>query len=174
MSEKLPADFLRNVSMAVGQLVVSWAFVEQVLDMCIAVVYQSLDCKYIGPEIPRSTKRKVEFLKTAIKTHRKLARFQTDLALLSSALTLADARHTVVHGVISEYDDKKGAITFVMLDAKPQIHHEMRRTVTFKSLLDAGGQCQSLTVSLHDLVKRLIKALVPKNKAKDLVRSLGS
>lgn len=173
MSDKLPADFTNNAARAVGQLVVGWAFVESMLDMCIAVVYQTLDCKHIEPEIPRSTERKVEFLKKAIKTHRKLTRFQNDLSLLSSAKALANMRHTVVHGYISEYDDRTGTILFVMLDAKPKMHHAVRRKLSFRTMLAAGGRCHALASALHDLAERLVKALVPKNKAKNFIRPFG-
>jgi hypothetical protein len=162
-----------NLSLAVGQLVVGWAFVETMLDMCIAVVYQSIDCTHIEPEIPRSTERKVEFLKKMIKTHRKLTRFQNDLSLLSTAKSLANMRHTVVHGVISEYDDRTGTVLFVMLDAKPKRHEEVRRKLSFKTMLAAGGRCLDLRKALHDLGLRLIKALVPKNKAKNFIRPFG-
>ncbi len=141
--------------------------------MCIAMVYQTLDCTHIEPQIPRSTERKVEFLKGAIKTHRKLKRFQDGLDLLAEAKTLVDHRHTVVHGVISKYEPKTGTVLFVMLDAKPQMHHEELRKLSFKTMLALGGRCDALTRDLHRFLTRLIHALVPKNKAKNFIRPFG-
>jgi hypothetical protein len=160
---------LLNLSLGVGQLVIEWAFVEQVLDMCIAVIYHHAGGKHIDPIIPRSVKRKVRFLKLCFKTIKAAAPFKDEaLPLLSEAKTLAHTRHTVVHGVLSEYDDATGTVTFVMLDPRADAHYEVRRKLDFQQMLTAGDKCRILMGQLRNLTRRLIRALVPEDEADDL------
>jgi hypothetical protein len=165
MANKFPDAFMTNLSLAVGQLVLDWAFVEQNLDMCIAVIYHTAGGKHIDPVLPRSVKRKVRFLKLCFKTIDTLAPFKEQaLPMLSEAKTLAHARHTVVHGVLSDYDDPTGTVTFVMLDAKPELHHVVRRKLDFLQMLSAGEKCRTLTFQLRDLTQCLLDTFMPEDK----------
>ncbi len=175
MADKFPDAFMSNLSKAVGQLVIDWAFVEQNLDMCIAVLYHTAGGKHIDPVLPRSVKRKVQFLKLCFKTIDALAPFKDQaLPLLSEAKTLAHARHTVVHGVLSDYDDPTGTVTFVMLDAKPTLHHEVRKKLDFGQMLSAGGRCRTLTFQLRDLTQSLLDTFMPQDESGYLPRPLIS
>ena len=158
MLKTIPDNLFPPLSMAVGQLILSWSFVEVSLDQWVAVVYQGVGGKQIEREIPRGLDRKIKFLRRCFKRIPALEPFAEEATdILSRAKKLSSIRHTIVHGFVSKYDPHTQTMTFVKLDARKDrdIHRVNETPLTFAQLLDAGGECLNLSTDSARLAKRL-------------------
>ena len=165
MPKPLPDDLFPPLSMSVGQLVLSWSFVENSLDQWVAIIYQGVGGKQIEREIPRALKRKIKFLRRCFKNIALLEPFAEEaIELLGQAKDVSDIRHIVVHGYISKYDSNTQTVTFVKLDARKDIHRINETPLTFDQLLEAGGKCLDLSLNCAKLTKRFTNTFVAKNK----------
>jgi hypothetical protein len=161
-TDPVTPDIVGYLYQPAGALVLSWAFVEQALDACIAVVYQSTQGRCFEPKLPRSVKRKTRFLKLShrmVDVLKPLA--AVGLPLFSEANRLAQIRHTVVHGAISDFDHATNKIVFRMLDSTGTKHREEYRKLRIDEILKAGTEANHLARKLADFAQRLIETCMP-------------
>ena len=156
MAKTIPDDLFPPLSMAVGQMVLSWSFVEVSLDQWVAIIYQGVGGRNLAEEIPRALTRKIKFLRRCFRNIAALDPFAEEATkLLDRAKEISEIRHTVVHGYISKYEPHTQTVTFVKLDAEKDIHRRFEIPLTFPQLLDAGGKCLDLSTDFTRFTKRL-------------------
>ena len=161
MSQPFPSYFPLPSYTVVGELVISWAFVEQKIDLCMGVIFDNLDCSAIQTQLPRGAKRKVRFLKRAFKEIPALAPFAAEIApLLSLAKALAQTRHTTVHGTLAGYDEQTQEVIFNIVDSEGPEQIIGAQRIVVPEMLRISGQCQDLTAKLHAVAERLAKAVM--------------
>ena len=159
MLKTIPDDLFPPLSLSVGQLILSWSFIEVSLDQWVAIIYQGGGGQKIEREIPRAINRKIKFLRRCFKSIAALEPFAEEATnLLGSAKELSGIRHIIVHGYPSTYDPDTQTVTFVKLDAGRDIHRVNETPLTFAQLLDAGGKCLDLSTDVTRLTKRMVKA----------------
>jgi hypothetical protein len=102
-----------------------------------------------------------------------LSPFAVDgVALIERANTLVNIRHTVIHGVLSDYAPGTHTVTLVKLDAKGTLHRQERETLTFEEMLSAGDSCHQLGTDVIAFTKRLLQALMPEDRLDDALGDL--
>ena len=164
----LSQEMIDTLYQPVGTLVITWALTEQTLDSCIAVIYQTTAGRHLEPELPRSVKRKARFLKLSHRLVDILKPLAAEgLPLFSEANRLAQIRHTVVHGVISEYDSRTKKVTFTMLDATGTKHRTEDRKLSVDEIVRAGAEIHSLASKLTKFASQLFETCIPDHKPKD-------
>ena len=109
---------------AVGFTVLTWAHIEQILDMSIAVVFQNCGGNEINPQIPRNLKSKLVFMRKCLRNLDVLGPFQEQgIDLMDRISNMKRRRHDVVHGVITSLAASDGVYEFRRLDTKEAMHH---------------------------------------------------
>ncbi len=161
MSEPFPEEFPLPLYMAVGELIISWAFVEQKIDICVGIVFGNLDCSRIQTTFPQGTKRKVQFLKRAFKEIPELAPFANSVPQFSLAKHLAHIRHTAVHGTLAGYDAESQTVIFDMFDSDGLGQKIDEERIPMRDMLRISGQCQDLTKRLHLIAENLAESFIP-------------
>lgn len=154
-------DDLNALYAAVGFLTANWAIAEQGLDGCIAIVYQELRVRGPKDTIPRSLKKKVEFLRKSLNSLPALAQVKNEgLEVMTEVTRLATVRHDLVHGAIKELRAKDGKFSFARIDYHDQIHS--MRDVEFDltkfpalsiEFVDLGSRVFALALSLLALAQ---------------------
>jgi hypothetical protein len=159
----IPADVIKPLYTAVGHIVVNWAFVEQSLDMWIAIIYQTSDDRCIEDVIPMALGRKIRFLRKCFNRMHVLANFRAEaLDYIAKAKELSDTRHFIIHDTISKYNPTDHTFTFVKLDVVDggTFHQLSKLVIMGQKLLDDGIRCQILTSDMLKLGERLESHLV--------------
>lgn len=164
MAEKIPREILMAIYPPVGELVVTWAMTEQMLDHWVTIFFQASGGERLITELPAGLKRKMKFLRRSLRELPALAPFKDEgLALLSEVAGIADYRHTVVHGALAKYDARSETITFVKLKAVKDKHWIQPRTMKGNDLLNIGSVALDFCSRLGDFTKRLVDAFVPQD-----------
>jgi hypothetical protein len=112
MSFHIPDDVYQALCKSVGDLVLNWGLAESALDIGVAIVFHR-GGNAVENTIPKAMDKKTEFLKQCFKTLLQLSPWREEAtALAIEANNLANVRHTVVHGSISQYDPNGHKIVF--------------------------------------------------------------
>ena len=136
---------------AVGFIVVTWAYIEHILDMTIAIIYQNCGGNIVQDELPRNLTRKIGFVKRALRKIDILEPHKAEgLALMSRIASLKQRRHDPVHGAITSLSAKDGVFNLKRLEAKGTMHEV--HDVTFDL-----NQFPSFAKELTDLAKDLMQ-----------------
>jgi hypothetical protein len=94
---------LKAIFEAVGFVTINWALMERQLDNCIHLVKTDLGGVRGHPKKPVAFKKKVAYLRKAIKTIKPLQKHKEEaLILLSRAVKMSNIRHQLTHGTIEE------------------------------------------------------------------------
>jgi hypothetical protein len=99
---------LNTLFRRIGEVAVTWAYLEMMLDLCIIVIYDKWEGAKAEPERPRTSfARKTEFLRKWYTGDQRwpvvFPGFEAHITLLENA---AEHRHRLIHGVainIGEY-----------------------------------------------------------------------
>ncbi len=176
MSEgkRFSPDVLMTLYGPVGEIVIGWALAEQILDNCVALFFHAAGGRQIEPELPRMLKRKISFSRRCLNKLAPLADFrQQGTAFMDEIAILAELRHTLIHGALSDYDAATATYTFTRLDAVKDKHWIQPRTVSLPILLNTGGKCLDLGSRFGDFLKRLVEAFVPEDVIKKYPGPIG-
>jgi hypothetical protein len=94
---------------ALGKIVYAWAYLENIIDICVDIVYHVYGGNSIAhrQEIPRSLRIKIDFLKKSLKTITQLKQYKTEgLALINRVTPLSNLRHDMIHSICyGEFDN---------------------------------------------------------------------
>jgi hypothetical protein len=148
MSNKSLAKYTSDVDEhffgAIGRLVISWAHLEFGLDCMVDILYRGFKGNEIEPEMPRSLKRKIIFLRAAFKRLPIGDGIQGYLIFFDRVLKASETRHDIIHGVVVEQAERSGEATLVRF-VKGQDGAEKRRiNVTTVDILRAAKEAQEL------------------------------
>lgn len=98
---KSRVEFYRALYTAVGQMTIRWAGLELVLDDLVRNIFPISEAS--DTEIPRSLKRKVNFLKRTMDTTPRLAPFWEDGRALARRIKKgSEDRNWIIHGVVAD------------------------------------------------------------------------
>lgn len=115
MSDSPPPD-LDDLFRAIGELTVSWAYLEATIDVCVQEVYYNQGGSYIEAEMPRTAlSRKLEFLEKCFNVAPLCDRFPGMKDVLDRVSGGATIRNAIIHGVLLDLDGylKTGTATAV-------------------------------------------------------------
>jgi len=108
---------------SIGFVVVNWALAEQSLDFTVETIYSKCAGNTFEKQIPRSSQRKVKFLRKAFRTSVALQVYaEAGYKLLDRMEPLAQQRHDWVHGVVVSIESVNGRFPIAKLDYRAQEH----------------------------------------------------
>ena len=92
----------KNVFEAVGECVVTFAMVEQALDLAISYVHDDYGGSKLGIEPPRTAlHKKLKYLRKALDSNCELPMASTVVTLLERIEVAAERRNEIVHSVLN-------------------------------------------------------------------------
>ena len=90
-----------------GELIINWSVLDYQLVLIVAALYQNDIGKSLEDRLPREFSRRVRFLGKCISRFPQLQPFAGDMRnMLAAAKELAVVRDTLVHGAVSNYDER--------------------------------------------------------------------
>jgi len=141
---------------AVGFTVITWAHIEIVLDASIGIVFQSCGGDQINPELPRTLKGKLSFMRKSLRRLATLKPFQEQgLALMDRISNMKQQRHDVVHGVAASLATSDGTFEFRRLDAKGTMHHIRSSSFDLKKFPEFSQALVGLGADMNDFCRAL-------------------
>jgi hypothetical protein len=163
MADRIPNEVLNALYAPVGQIIISWALAEQLLENCVLVFSRFAGGKNIEPELPWQLGPKLKFSRKCLNKLESLSAFKEEgIKLVDEMAALSDVRHTFIHGAVSKYDKQTNTLLFVRLDVKNNTRQTIHRKITADFLITNGAKCVDLATRLSKFLERLIKAFVPK------------
>lgn len=104
---------------SIGRMTLSWAHLEFAVDCVVSVIHQTGGSEHIEPEMPRSFKRKLAYLRRFVKQ----APIGEQAAQgyrhhLNSLYHASEKRHDIIHGVTVEMIENTGEAVFIRLIRK--------------------------------------------------------
>lgn len=147
----VPEDVMPSLFANVGMIVMSWSFIENSLDAWTAIAFHDCNGVSIERELPRQFDRKVRFLRKCFNRLPELAPWKDEcLRFLGRAKELAEIRHYMVHGTLSDFDEKNDeSFTFQKIDLD-----ENKTQHLFGSLTIPGAQLISAAEELSDMASQ--------------------
>jgi len=143
---------------AVGFTVLTWAHIEQLLDMSIAVVFQNCGGNEINAQIPRNLKSKLVFMRKSLRNLNLLSPFQEQgLDLMSQVSNMKRRRHDLVHGVVTSTSASDGIFEFRRLNAKDTMHHIENSGIDLKKFPDFAKDLVDLGASMAQFCQALVQ-----------------
>ena len=159
-----PGSDIETLFKAVGFVVIQWGTAEQVLDLMVAIIFNSFDGHPLLKEgRPQNLKPKLTFLRKCFAQIPELTQFKAESdALLERFSAVGEKRNDLVHGAIERTSEEDGAFTFVKIDVRRREHHSIRLVFLddenwkeFRSeLLLLGKDGVSLAQRVWDSLKR--------------------
>ncbi len=153
---------------AIGAIVTNWAYVEQPLDMCVAIIYHHCNGKVKArkQEIPRAMTVKVEFLQKCFNQLDCLLPFKFEgLSLINRASQLSTERNDIIHMRLHGINPD-GSYLFDKFDYTRTIHEVRQISFTIDDFIQFGNKTMALASEIVLLCQRLQQNFVPYNIAK--------
>ena len=154
-----------DIFVCVGRIVVPFASVEAAVDMIIAAIFQK-GGKVIEMKLPKGFCDRIDYIEEGLKTLPILAGVRDEgLAVLNALRTEAKVRNHVVHSYVTNFNAKNKVAEFTMLDSHldKQMHTEVVRHCSLRSLSETGLRITRLGDRIHALTDRIVQLLVPTN-----------
>lgn len=149
----LSDDYLK----ALGAVTVHWATLESALDFLAIITFAEYGKHPRHRELPRSTKRKIEYLRDYAKQPLMNEWKDELLELASSVANLKEERHDAVHGCVVESEE--GSAKVLRLLHRAAKHEYTDRHFTVEELWELAA-CLAIDASAAlDLTTRLIDAV---------------
>lgn len=105
----------------VGVMTLTWAWAENALTLSIAIIDSSTQSAKRHPELPRSLKNKLSYLKAALRDHAQLeALKESGAALIEHFTKLKMTRGELVHGSAWQMDDGRFQTLAFILKGRDQ------------------------------------------------------
>jgi hypothetical protein len=128
---------LKGLWFAIGYVAQNWAMMEQNFDMWVAMIYHDMFGRQkINKQIPRSFSYKIKFLRRSFNQLPPLRPFANEaIPLLMEALSLAQARNDLIHGVITTMEPVNEEWPMVIFDYSEddqQVHWHKARKFSFR------------------------------------------
>jgi len=130
---------------ALGKIVYAWAYLENIIDICVDIVYHVYGGNSIAhrQEIPRSLRMKIDFLKNSFKTITQLNQYKTKgLALIHSVIPLSNQRHDMIHSIC--HGGNNNSYDFTKYDYEKYRHTIRDLRFTIDDYLQIGNKMMDL------------------------------
>lgn len=148
---------------AIGTIVICWSYVEQPMDMCVAIIYQHCNGKPKArkQEIPRAMTVKIEFLQKCFKQLDCLVSFKDEgLSIINRAYKLSTERNDIIHMRLCGINPD-GSYLFDKFDYTRNIHEVRKLSFTINDFLQFGNKMMGLASEIVIFCQRLQQFFVP-------------
>jgi len=131
---------------AIGRLTISWGHLGIGLDGIVEILYYGFNGKTLVDEIPRSLRRKITFMRAALRRlpigEEAINGF---MMLLDKIETASQKRHDIIHGVVIEHTEGSGEATMVRATRGKNGVTKREFKVTTTTILRAANEAQKLS-----------------------------
>lgn len=114
-----------NLCKTIGFVVVQWGHCEQSLELLVNTLF----LQYGGNKLPKRKRmpkqlgEKIAFMRECARGLPALAPFRVELESLATSFeSLAQKRHDLVHGALTDTTALNGVYSFIRLETHPDIH----------------------------------------------------
>jgi hypothetical protein len=163
-----PKFLLKTLFSAIGELAVTWAYLEIYIDKCIDAICEHCGGSNLGIELPRTYfARKIEFIRKWHNIHSIAATVLPSLQETLTTISEGSAfRNSLIHSVVVEMEhyEATGLITVF------QYHRDKKRrnvekviigTTTVKQIRSFGKQTLAFATFFAALHNRLVLGISP-------------
>lgn len=166
-------DFFNALYLSVGQLVVSFSFIDQSLSHWVAMIFQIYKKEHGETKIPHELRRKIEFLGRCFRSIDPIRHLEPQTTAIFKRLhPIIEARHFLIHGVLSKYEPGKQKFTYVRVDVTPKIHKAVSRGFTFERILKIGNDALTLSRETAEFSHRLLDVTVPEDAGNNVASNV--
>lgn len=155
-------DDMKPLYCNIGFVALQWAYVEQNIDMIVAIIYHFFNGKLLADkqEIPRSLTKKIPFINKCLKAIPDLAPFQAEgKALMTRANQFSKKRHDMIHSVLVKWNPNPESFDFAKFDYEKEIHRLREINFTANDYRQFGNNMTGLITELGQFCKRLLPGL---------------
>lgn len=129
-----------------GLFIHNWAYHEEALDACIAVIYQKVGKPKKIRRLPISLEAKITFLRTAHEQLDELAPYkEVGIDIADRAEEMREKRHFLIHGTPNYTDPNE--IEMMRLRTEKHIHRITKMLTSVREIRQFAGTTLTLT---HD------------------------
>ena len=147
-----------NFLMAIGTLTRSWAILEVMVNLLIALIFKFMDGRKIEPVAPYSLRRKIEFLKRAFRNLAPLTAQQHNaLPLLNEIRVASNFRHAIIHGIAIDDLSEKDVHMKRLLRGTDRLLDHKEITVSTKDILFNASEVSNLAARVHNLLLQTVR-----------------
>lgn len=160
MDDDLKKARRRAVYEAIGQLTVSWAHLELLLDAVVRSLHDLWGGKTLEAEIPRSLKRKIAYVRKCFK---RIPAFEGDgavvvLEMMDDIEKYSERRHWCVHGAVGALEPD-GLIHLRRTDLRAEHPRLEEGTISIKEINFVTQAAFGLTDNLATVFEKLTRIL---------------
>lgn len=177
MPEKISPEVFPPLFSAIGETVFNWSLIEFALGSWIAIIYQVGGGRHHAKTIPFSLSPKLKFLRRCFNQIEALKPFAAEgKDILRRIKAIKDNREMMVHGRVTGYSPDDDSYLFVRLDLdKEQTMHVAKESrLGVVEILKDAREAHAIGIAGHNFTVRLLQALVPEDKGKELIRAVRS
>jgi len=142
----LPPKAFQAICSAIGALVVHWSFIDNAATICVNAAFEGGEgWRSDRNEIPIEWRRKTSFIRECLNGCGKLSHLKSNgLHLIDKASTLANKRHFIIHGTITDFIEQDDPIlVFTKLDRSSDktSHDESTFRISAITLAKLANKC---------------------------------
>jgi hypothetical protein len=165
VNDRIPEDVIKSLYSAIGSFMMSWNFLDSVLDCWISVIYQTAGGKHVEAEIPWTFSQKTKFVRRCLKTIDPLHGFKEEgLEILGTVTRIGKGtRHPLAHGALASYNPDGDIFSFtrtILIDNK-KMQKITISEIPGSQILDDASECLRLAPAMTAFAYRLMEAFVP-------------
>lgn len=148
----ISSDLLDALCPVVGSIAINWSMAESALEQMVLIFHKDCGGDKYEKMIPMMLDRKIRFCRKCVNNLPSLTPYRDRLLrLLDRMAKLSQVRHDVIHGALSEYNERTRRIKFSRL--RGDVLHHPHYTV--RQLLAAQGRILGLGTALLLVNKKL-------------------
>jgi len=175
LRKKRPRYSLTDLFQVLGEVTVTWAFLDSLIDDCIQDIHKNWGGKTIIKEVPNiSLERKMAYLR---KWHAEGPRiseiFPTLLDIVDALESAVEHRHRLIHGILLPLEfTKTGKISFYRERVRKKGGQPESVTFTLKSVREFRDWAYRLAIFFGAFAEILTGDPVSKNKPDKSFRAM--
>jgi hypothetical protein len=101
-----PKHDLDDLFKAIGQVTVTWAYLETAIDLLVSEIWHRWSGNNLGLELPRTAmNRKLTFLRNWHERSKYAGLFQDFNVMLDQVEEASEHRHQLIHGIAADIED---------------------------------------------------------------------
>lgn len=157
-SRSVPEAAAKKLAPLLGEVAISWAFLDQVIEMWLVELGYEAVKRGIAKTIPGPLEDRVDLLKKCFRKMEEIQHLASEaLPPLFETMVLAEHRHMLTHGTLSHYIGEPEAIVFMKLrfDRKQGFHIVQQEGYTFSILRDMATEARRITGEMQRIKPKL-------------------
>jgi len=153
-TRSVPAASVEKLAPIMGDVAISWAFLDQIIEMWLVNLGYEAVKRGIAKNIPGPLEDRIELLTKCFRRMAEITHLADEaMPLLFEARELATHRHMLTHGTLSHYIAEPEAIVFMKLrfDRKQGFHVVQQEGYTFATLEEMAYEAKRITSAMQRL-----------------------